>query len=94
MGWTRKPRSPRIIPQAASLDDVREPGDHSAQYSSQATRAKGYPWDNVAGIATNVPWWGPNLIQYFATWNGGVAKRTYYNGAWQSWRDLTGKEIV
>jgi hypothetical protein len=81
------------VPQAAHLNTITAPDFHIVQYGSQATIAKGYPWDLEAGTVQNIPWAGDDLIQIYWSWRGGVARRSYYRGTWNDWRDMNGEVL-
>ena len=80
----------------AHLDTVTERGRYYQPFAIRATKAQGYPWDQVAGVLS-VDIWNPsngNLIVTYKSWDRGIAKRTYYNGLWRPWLDASGKTIT
>lgn len=97
MGWIKRPRRSPIDHGTAHLNTITTPNDegYTQIFASRATKAQGYPYDGIAGHLQILPWNASSgsVIAVFTTWNGGIAKRVFYNGSWQAWLDTTGKAV-
>lgn len=93
MGWIKRPpRSPKRLT-SQHLDEVLIPDDYQQPFASQATKARGYPWEGLAGRLEVREWTADSLICVYITWSGGIAKRAFYNGTWRPWLDAMGKAV-
>lgn len=96
MGWSKRPRVRPVVLGNESLNGYTTPGDTLVQkFAAYATRANGFPWEQVAGTCEVKPWNPDNgsVIAVFYAWTGAIATRTFYQGVWRPWRDATGKAV-
>ena len=97
MAWTKRPRRAPVDLGTAHLNTITTANEqgYTQIFAARATKAQGYPYDGIAGHLQILPWNAStgSVIAVFTSWNGGIAKRVFYNGVWQSWLDASGKAV-